>query len=209
MRCLSGHQPQDNQQRGQEPVPSSLSFFHCKWEFIEQNDETEAFFIPFFCSLHGKNYCRKARDSEKLQKCLLLSMKDKAGWKGKRERGDARCPCRGRARTGAGGSRRGETGEQSRSWSCSAVRSELRKNRAGPEPLKSQEARMAMARWWRCRGHPCGGSCHLPALLCRFLFKLDTGEEFSCHIPSSWVWEVFSFIAICLGGVREQRGLFP
>lgn len=41
--------------------------------------------------------CRKARDSEKLQKCLILCMKDKAGWKGTRERGNAHCLCRGRS----------------------------------------------------------------------------------------------------------------
>lgn len=190
-----------------EPVPSSLPLPHCQRDLGEQKDDSGIFFSQFpACCLKKKilSYCRKGCDAEKLQKCLILSMrKDRAGWEG-RGRGEIPIACgEWEPRQADWG---GENGKQGGCGSCwSLERSE--EGSVGMEVLGWQEP------IWKWLGG--GGAGGIPAGAPRTSHA--SAGSFSNrtrgrNFPGAWLpagcgrW---CCIAICSGGGREQKGLFP
>lgn len=182
----------------QEPVPSSFCFPRCQWNLIEQNDDPESFFL-ISCSLSGKkNYCLAKEKLVILRSCRNVESfpqgRTKLDGKGREERGNAHRPCWGQSRNWKELLKAGRKGKAERILELLLVQKWAQKEECRYRAVNVEGGSYGNVGWRRAIP---AGAFATSSLLCGFLFKLDPGEEFSCTIPPSWVWEVFSFIAIC------------
>lgn len=92
---------------------------------------------------------------------------------------------------------------------CFEFRSELRKKRVGPAPLKSKEAHMEMEWWWWCRGHPRGGSCHLPAFSVGFFLNWTRGRNFPVTYLPSGCGRCLASSPSAKEVLENREGFFP